>query len=626
MVFKITSAKIVATPGSHAWTQAYEYTPENTDELANKGRLFILASAKFLEKEIDFMYLGREILSNVLKEYTEAVKKSPQSALVDTIKKVSSQFKNRVEGLELGAALVLGNALICVAYGGMRAYIIRRGSLATLLESSSATISASGFPHEDDVFILGTSSFFKAISLTDLNKACILGLEKAVEVFAPIIHSDLGSDASLYLIRFGEGVVSTNLATSGRPNFETLTRKQLLTGYGFNFNGIKKLISKKLKLAEKKNIYINGTSGVIRPQRSKFNLGIGIVLVIALLISILFGLKEKKGKEFREMIDSDIEKAEHLISESSNLYSIDKNRARDLFNEGKGVVLQLEGKGVIDERLIVLKNTIDSKEGEILGEYREDAREFLDITLLTSNFTGSVMSLSGVELYILDESGNKLVQVNIDKKGGKVIAGPSILEKSEDITSYSERIFVKRNDGVYQIDSSNKKKVIEKDWGDSAKIYAYAGNIYILDKSFSQIYRYNGSDSGFGQKKPWLTGQIGNLVNALDWTLDGFIWVLEEGGVVEKYSLGNKDYFSLEERFPTLSSPDAIYTDEEIESLYILDPEGEQIVVYDKEGKYIVRYLPGPIKDAKDLVVSEKERKAFFLQGGKLMFVELKHL
>jgi len=46
----------------------------------------------------------------------------------------------------------------------------------------------------------------------------------------------------------------------------------------------------------------------------------------------------------------------------------------------------------------------------------------------------------------------------------------------------------------------------------------------------------------------------------------------------------------------------------------------------DKEGKYIVRYLPGPIKDAKDLVVSEKERKAFFLQGGKLMFVELKHL
>ena len=60
--------------------------------------------------------------------------------------------------------------------------------------------------------------------------------------------------------------------------------------------------------------------------------------------------------------------------------------------------------------------------------------------------------------------------------------------------------------------------------------------------------------------------------------------------------------------------------------MYVLDNEKGRIVVTDKNGEYKAQYLGDVVKNADNLVVSEKEKKVFVLTGNKLFFLNLKHL
>ena len=58
----------------------------------------------------------------------------------------------------------------------------------------------------------------------------------------------------------------------------------------------------------------------------------------------------------------------------------------------------------------------------------------------------------------------------------------------------------------------------------------------------------------------------------------------------------------------------------------MLDPKGERILVLEKEGRYKAQYKAEIIKDAKEIIVSEKEKKAILLINDKLYSIDLKHL
>ena len=168
------------------------------------------------------------------------------------------------------------------------------------------------------------------------------------------------------------------------------------------------------------------------------------------------------------------------------------------------------------------------------------------------------------------------------------------------------------------------KRVIEKDWGDGL-IYAYAGNIYLLDKENNKIYRYAGNGTSFSAKKDWLAPGIKlDLSDAQNWATDGRIWISYQDGTFSKLSQGSPQNFSPKGVEPPLSSPNFIYTNEDLENVYVLEKEKGRIIVLDENGEYKQQYVSEKIKDASFITASEKENIIIFSSSeGRLYSIKL---
>jgi hypothetical protein len=72
-----------------------------------------------------------------------------------------------------------------------------------------------------------------------------------------------------------------------------------------------------------------------------------------------------------------------------------------------------------------------------------------------------------------------------------------------------------------------------------------------------------------------------------------------------------------------LSSPQAIYTDENLDNFYLLDKNNSRIIELSKKGVYQKQYLVPQIAETEDFVVSKKAGKIFLLTPSKVLELPL---
>lgn len=367
----------------------------------------------------------------------------------------------------------------------------------------------------------------------------------------------------------------------------------------------------------------NNNFNEVVDQKRKTTLTAGAILLTLLIISVVFGVNQKKSVEIQKNGDAKFvlasEKYEKSISEA-----IDKIEARDLFNESKKIADELKKSGYKNDKLEELIDNLNKNEANVLGEVKVDTQEFLDLTLQISGFSGTSIVSSGEDMFILDKTKKDVIKVNLKTKNAKIVANEDRVGDVISIGSYEDRLFVNRNDGIYEIEAVAKKK-IERDWNDTELIYFYAGNAYLLDKDDNQIYRFSGSNQTFGSKSAWLAPGIEmDFSKVKDMTIDGSIWLLSETGKVTKITNGNPTQITLKGITEQLENPTAIYTNEDNEYVYILEKEKGRVVVITKTGEFKMQYIGESIKQADDLVVNETEGKIILLDKTKLIFFELK--
>jgi hypothetical protein len=92
---------------------------------------------------------------------------------------------------------------------------------------------------------------------------------------------------------------------------------------------------------------------------------------------------------------------------------------------------------------------------------------------------------------------------------------------------------------------------------------------------------------------------------------------------VNKYTRGTKDDFSFSGLDKDLSSPTRIFTGEDFDNLYILDNGNSRVIVVDKDGKFVKSYSANIIKSAKDIDVSETDKRILLLSGGKIFKIDI---
>ncbi len=607
MRLDISSVKLTGNPGPSGWTQIHEFTSENEEKIAKRGRFFAVVSTKLKKEGVDSVSAGRELLSRLHEEYFGNLETSPFIALKSSLEKVINEFSQEwEEDVEIAAAAILDNVVYTAAGGGSRIDIFRKGSLAKILTSEGKeVVSASGYPEEGDFLILGTSSFFKAFQEGTL-KASLqgAGLESFVESLAPAAHA-----------REDEGSIGTIVV-----KFSAQIKKDI-------WGGLKEKIKRFGVGFPERKIYVReGFKEDVVDGSNKTTFTVGFLLLILLLVSIGFGIRQKNIKKIKAQYEPKLNQAQQEFDESQGLVNIDKKRSRELFLASQTKVNELLGEKITDKRLTSLEEKIKETEEAFLGIYKGEAELFMDLSLISSGFKGGLLVSSGGNLYVFDKGGGKIARVKADTKKTEIAAGPEQLKGISMVAAYEDSVYGLSSDGIYLL-TGQRKKVIEKDWEGDTALFAYAGNIYLLNKTESTIARFPGVEEGFAKGQSWLAPGINlSFANIVSTAIDGNIWFLFEPLKVLKLTQGSPQRFKIDEVPGGLTKADVIYSNETTKGIYLLDKNNKRIIALSKEGNYQALYSSEKIGEAIDFVVSEEEKIIIFLTGDKLYSIELRHL
>ena len=188
-----------------------------------------------------------------------------------------------------------------------------------------------------------------------------------------------------------------------------------------------------------------------------------------------------------------------------------------------------------------------------------------------------------------------------------------------------DRQIMRSGDDLYDFNFSQSKKLISLEG--LTDFTLFANRIYTLYTNPSKIETHRAAGDSFSQKgSPWLQNSVLFPLNTSYILVDGSIYLIGKRGSVSKLQKGSVVPFTLTPVEPAIESIEAVWSSEDSNYLYFLEPELGRILVYDKEGKLQAQYMSDSLTNASALVADEDGKTAYFVTERELHSFPLSHI
>lgn len=562
----ISVAKIAATPSASSWSQAY-----------NAGKLFAVISLSKTASEEDakdyLNVLGKDVIETLEQEFFSLETKdltSIKSAFEEASKKIPQDIE-----VSFLASSIVKNIIYIFYTGDTRVSIKRADEFGVLVDSKDKETGAnSGLLKNGDTLIFQTKHF-KELVPTNILVASLdhQPPNDIAETLAPIIHREEKGGAAAVIIQY-KSQESEELATKQPEEKEP---ENIPEGSKFDLGGIFSPLASIIKIPK-----VGGIS-----HSRKLILTIAVIVAVLLIAIVFISIKNQNDAKINSLFENVYSKAQDKYKGGQGLAPLNKNLARDNFNEAYKILNDNKDK--------FPKNSRQEK-------------QILDLLDKTQKALGETSGVSAVE-------------AKQESQDASLLLATLIKTNSDYVAADDKNIYFIKN-GVISLDKGNdKEKTVIKSGDLPASIGGfgvYNGNVYVLDKDKSQIYKFAGasySKSNYFSESP-------SLSNARAIAIDGSIWILSDGNVA-KYTKGNSDNLNITRLDKPLSSPTRIFTNTDTDNVYILDNGNSRVVVLNKSGEYQAQYQANVLKNAKDFDVKEKDKIIYFLTNGKVYSIKL---
>lgn len=581
-------AKIVATPTLNSWSQVY-----------NAGGLFAVLSLikESVDEENPLNILGKEILNSLEEEYYTLETKD-----LNSIKQAISITAEKIPS-DISACFVvvsiINNILYAFLLGNGQIIIKRSEKLGHVItpseEEKNKVVSASGFLENEDIVILQTKAFSEIIPLQSLKDSLDHHPPSEIaETLSPRVHEEENGAASAVIISYvetknspamkqipEESKQADNMVQEDQPKIPTFTKPNLF------LSKLSFLSSYLSPFKERLNIKEMG-SGLNHSK--KVFLTIALMLIIILAASVFFAVKKQKDTQTQALFQSIYPQAEKKFNEGQSLIGLNENLAREDLKEAQKILNEAQSKF-----------SKDSKE----------EKQILSLLDKTNQAIESASNAFTVDVKQVSDSSSALLNT--------VIAN----QDTSYVTQDDKNIYFLNTNGVSSLDKKTQKTklIIKKDnWIDPAGIGVFFNNIYVLDKESSKILKFVGGTS----KSNYFAASITpDLSNASSIAIDSSIWVLLNDGAVKKFTKGKPDDFNISGLDLPLSNPSRIFTNADLNKIYVLDNGNSRIVVLNKDGGYSAQYQNKILKDARDFEVVESSKKIYVLSQNKIYQIDM---
>jgi len=612
--FTIETSKIVGTPTDGFWSQVHTFFPQDREKKESRGDLLAVLVVSGVEEGIGAVAFGREILGRLHEEYYGDLTGSAFEKLGEAVNKVGQEN----EGLEIVAAALSGRILYVATYGLGKVVLKRGDKLGIVLQGEGQMQKGSGILEEGDWVLLGSDHLFQAVGIGVLKVALESNSpEEAVENLAPIVlgHNNMADAAAILAL------VKKELPVVGSVS-RLVEKEEEIKVEDKRANLLERIFSK-IKLPQRKSFFVRRTN---LEKRKKVLFIVALTLLVLLAVALGFGLKQRAADKRQNKVKSLISLAEEKFNQSKEVYSANPGEGKTFLAEAEKLI----GEGLVLEKnsqeLTLLKEQIEKFSSSLGVETAlQEAPVFMDLSLITDGASGVSLSLLDKDLAILDANKEKVYLLDTEKKSNVVYE----LKQSGGklMTAFAGKIVVFTEKGIAEVDTKNKSVSIkinkDEEWKEVVGLASFNGNLYLLDKGASDIWRYLASGEGYGTRKSWFVGSPPDFSGAISMTIDGAVWVLEKDKI-SKFNLSQPESFSLTKMPESFDNPTKIYTSIDDQNLYVLDKGRGKIYEITKSGEFRAAYSWEGIKEASDLVAVESVKKIFLLSGTKIYEIGMK--
>lgn len=317
-----------------------------------------------------------------------------------------------------------------------------------------------------------------------------------------------------------------------------------------------------------------------------------------------------KSEFDKEVVGRMLQNAEAKLNSIRGLEALE-DEVQDVYDQIKDIRVKIDNVIWIDQPELEMKifNAGD------LGDSLLSVLGYDSLIYLVSNFEFLEL-VSGVkkEPISLELESNELRDVVWDKDGRALY----LLTKDRGVKKVQSGL-------VSNLDVDNDSLSL----ADAAEFYA--DKLYLLDRENQEIWRHQVKRSGLGEARSYLFDGYGRyLQDAVDLTIDGYIYVLTDAGDIFRFLKGE-----LDDRFKVASkpmipllNPTSIHTELDVPYIFVLEPSQNRIVQYYKDSKsskleYVLQYIISDIDDIRDISIDYQSKKIYLINSSSVYSIDL---
>lgn len=513
-------------------------------------------------------------------------------------------------------AVFSGNELHLTQSSDAEAYLIRKGKLSMISEGLSGKSDdlfvniASGELLPEDKILFSTSRLLRLATHTQLAQMCAEGITEALDAIRELVLSD--GELSI-----GVTCISTKLPHRPGASKATSGQNKFLVTVGKYWNVVAAFVEDKLKIKGKK----------IPMEKNNILIAIGAIIII-LILSVSFLLGGRHDAQLRDEYKLRIEAMnQDLHVANTKGYANDKETANAILEK-----VETDARAILDSKYfraeaLALLDKVQATRDSINNTKRlSDIKPYVDLS-------GKRESVEALGFVNLDDNFfvyeyNALYEVILDQ-----VLDPKTIDQTEVVVNgtamedqgvialmtQAGRI-IEYFDGQFQFVGTE-----DETWKSGVDMAAYGRNLYILNPTDNQIYKYSRARAKYGNASEYnIDADLGDAVSL---AIDGNIYVLRKGGDIVKIFKGEQENFDIEDLATDISSASQIFTLPEHKNLYVLDTENRRVVILEKEvgpgARYMGQVYFEELPDVQGFYVDKTEDKLYLLTKKAIYQVEI---
>ncbi|MFA5895054.1 MAG: hypothetical protein WC851_04725 [Candidatus Shapirobacteria bacterium] len=608
----------------NSWSQYWENEPDDHQLVLEKGHLFALVNI-ISDQDSSTSDLGHRLIDEINSQYFSQKDTPIPVSLKSTVESVVASTQNELVDISLTVAIVHQSHLYIAMYNSGYGFLVRGKNISKIIVGETGEVSLiSGKVETNDLLFLCTSGLYENLTLEKLKSFLAFPtIQEIEESFLSALYT-LSSQPTLAGLLVGiyddnqhlpimmETPAVTSADTS--PIEETVEIDEPQS---------ESTSSEEVSPQGQPSVYITSHDSSGIKKRRRLNIFIGLIILVALSVSIFFGSKRNQETRVETEYQSLKSQYQTKLDNAKVVKNINLSEAQTLAKNAKEIASKMRELKIHDEEVTKLIASTDEILSQTGSADSYQPQHFYDTTLINSSASYSQIIIQKNNLFLLDKSNGHVDKLDTSTKSQQKIVYNDALKNTISFSENNGQLYFLADKKIQSFNGVSLTTVLtitdgvkDFDWG---KIAMWNGSIYLMggSNSTTSIWKYTPSGSGFGPATEWVKKPQEFPSGASSFAINGQVWVITKGGNVVPYNRGEKGEFK-SQIASSLTSADNLVTALNSEILAFTEKDN-LVYVYRKDGSTASSYNFGD-RHVLSIALDSATNRLFVLCGDKKIY------